>query len=100
MPTVEAVALTDFTHDNINARNGRVIERLDEQLALELERAGLVRIRVSPLRGRRIIGVEPGKVQAAGEVQPPSSSQAARASTPTTLPSSVRGATPIRRAAR
>lgn len=101
MATVEAVALTDFTHDQIRAREGKVVEPLlDEVIARDLERAGLVRIRVAPLRGRRILGVDPGKVQAAGVEQTLSSSPAAPASTPTTSPLSVRGAMPSHRRAR
>ena len=92
MPTVEAVPLMDFQHDTIRARNGVPLQ-IDHQLALDLERQALVRIRVAPLRGRRILGVDPGKVQAAGVELPSSSSQAAQVSTSTTSNSSERGET-------
>jgi hypothetical protein len=96
---VESIALKDFVHDNIRAREGDPIE-LDEPTAMELERYGLVRVRIGPARGRRSIGASPGKVQAAGAPQPSSASPAARPSTPTTSPSSARGATPSQKPAK
>jgi len=90
---IESIPLTDFVHDNIRAREGHPID-LDETTAMELERCGLVRVRVGPARGRRSIGAAPGKVQAAGAVPPSSSSPVAHPSTSTTSPSSARGATP------
>jgi len=96
---IESIALSDFVHDNIRARAGHSLE-LDESTAMELERCGLVRVRIAPARGRRAIAADPGKVQAAGAVPPSSASPAARPSTPTTSPSSARGATPSPKPAR
>jgi hypothetical protein len=96
---LESIALTDFVHDGISAREGHPLE-LDDATAMELERCGLVRVRIAPARGRRSIGVAPGKVQAAGVAQPSSASPAAHPSTPTTSPSSTRGATPTRKPAK
>ena len=55
MPGVEAIALTDFVHDNISASEGKLVRYRDgapirSAVAGELERAGLVRIRtVAPI---------------------------------------------------
>jgi hypothetical protein len=96
---LETIPLTDFVHDQIRAREGHPIE-LEDSIAMELERKGLVRVRIAPARGRRAIGADPGKVQAAGAAQPSSASPAVRPSTSTTSPSSARGATPSRKAGR
>jgi len=91
---VEAIALTDFVHDQINAIEGKLIQPLiDKTLADELVRSGLVRIRMNPHarepRPREFD--DPGKAPAAGRVQPSSSSPAARVSPQTTAHSSSRG---------
>ena len=70
--TVTVIPLSDFMHDDYSFVEGRQRSNVPEQLANDMEQRGLVRIVVPGLRGRRILGLPLGKVQAAGEA-PPSS---------------------------
>ena len=85
---VEVVPLTDFVHDRITAHEGRPL-MMDEHTARELERAGLVRIKLAPRRVDQALGLHAGAVSAgadagkapvAGGDQAASSSPAAQAS--------------------
>lgn len=103
---VEAIALTDFVHDQINAREGRpIVPWIEQRLAEEFERHGLVRIK---LKKAAVIvpvltpGPDAGKAPAAGQERPSSSLPAAPVSPPTadtTLHLPKRGARPGRRGA-
>jgi hypothetical protein len=92
-PVIETIPLTDFQHDDIRARDGHPLW-LEESLARDLERAGLLRIPTIPalVRGRRVAGIDPGKVLAAGVAAPSSASPAAPASPSTIAHSSEPGA--------
>lgn len=87
---VEAVALTSFVHDHLRPTEGQVL-RLAESLARDLEREGLVRIKMKhkPLP---LPAAAAGKVAAAGQARPSSASPVAQVSQPTTSPSLKRGA--------
>jgi hypothetical protein len=79
---VEAVALSDFIHGDISAIEGRVCRHnngdlVDSGIAGDLERAGLVRIRIAPAATRAPV-VE-GKAADDGRAQPSSASQAGQA---------------------
>lgn len=79
---VEAIALTSFTHDDIRAVEGRtIVPWLDESLANEFERAGLVRIKMAAIVPRV---VTPPNAQAGGEAQRSAASLPAPASNSTT----------------
>lgn len=69
---VAIVPLTDFVHGEINAREGRQIV-IDSGVASDLERAGLVRVRMAPAQAK----AEQGKAEDDGQGQPSSASQAA-----------------------
>jgi hypothetical protein len=71
---VEAVALQDFVHGNLHGQRNKLVT-LNESLALELERAGLVRITTAPPEG-----ADAGKALAAGTDTPSSALPAAQAS--------------------
>lgn len=90
---VDVVFLTDFCHGSLNASQGKG-QQLEKGLAEDLERANLLRIVMAPVA--KVAGpgarIDAGKVQDGGAGQPPSSSQAAPASTPKTwTPSGVGG---------
>lgn len=98
----EVIPLTDFVHGKINARTGHAIA-LNEHVANDLERAGLVRIKFVPpsqpigirnAQGGVIEVYEPaaGKAADDGQGQPSSSSPAAPASPTKTSPPSKAGA--------
>lgn len=87
--TVEAIALTNFTHGNVDATAGQVCRHRDgtpinQSLAEDLERAGLVRIRT-------VKSTPQGKAAGDGRGQPSSASQAAPASTKPTSVTLKRG---------
>jgi hypothetical protein len=80
---VEAVALSDFIHGDINAIEGRICRHnngdlVDSGIAGDLERAGLVRIRIAPAAVRAPV-VE-GKALDDGRGQPSSALPAAQVS--------------------
>lgn len=86
---VEAVALSDFIHGDINATEGKLCrhrsgELIDSGLAGDLERAGLVRIRMAPTRSAAPAPDQSGKAPDDGGGQPSSALPAAPAS-PTTM---------------
>jgi hypothetical protein len=94
---VEAEALSDFVHGDINATAGRVChhrngELLDSGLAGDLERAGLVRIRMGAAAAvtRATVTAE-GKDPDDGQGQPSSVSEAAPVSPTETWESLRRG---------
>jgi hypothetical protein len=94
---VEAIALSNFVHGDITAAEGRLVRHrdgslLDSGLAGDLERANLVRIRLSPVASKMA-----GKAPAAGVDQPSSSSPVAQASQQTTLHTSKPGGIRSRR---
>lgn len=74
---MKVVPLTDFVHGSITAREGHPIE-ISDGTAVELERAGLVRVRPT----EKVVPA--GKPQDDGQGQPSSSSPAAPASPMTT----------------
>jgi hypothetical protein len=89
---VEALALSDFVHGDINAIAGRVCHHrngdlIDSGIAGDLERAGLVRILMSSAVPRAI----GGKVADDGRGQPSSASPAAPVSPTATWESLRRG---------
>lgn len=90
---VTVIPLTDFTHDSINAREGRAIPNVDKSLADEWARNNLVRLQRSapPREPRAREFNDPGKAPAAGAAQQSSLSPAARASLQTTAHGSRRG---------
>jgi hypothetical protein len=96
---VETIPLTDFQHDDICAREGQPIW-IEATLATDLERAGLLRIIATPSIHRARRSATSGGAPAAGEDAPSSALPAARASTPTTVHLSERGATRHRANAR
>jgi hypothetical protein len=90
----EAVALSDFVHGDIHATEGRVCrhrsgELLDSGIAGDLERAGLVRIRIAPAATRAPI-IE-GKAADDGQGQPSSALHPAPVSAPPTSGTSKPG---------
>jgi hypothetical protein len=100
---VEAIALTDFQHDDVRAFDGRVIQPLlEEALAKELERAGLVRIRppLTRVPKVRVFPTDVGKAPAAGAAAQSSASPAAPASRATTATALGRGSVATKRSAR
>lgn len=83
---VEAIPLTDFVHNHIDAHEGRpIVPWIEESLARQLEQAGLVRIRLAHAKP-----VE-GKPQDDGQGQPSSVSPVAPASPMTMSTPSARG---------
>lgn len=95
---VWCVPLTSFTHDRINAHEGKAFQ-CRKALADDLERAGLVRVR-RPRVTPADVNVPPtavypqgdaGKAQDDGAGRPSSVSPAAPASHPMTLNASERG---------
>ena len=93
---VEAIALDHFVHGDINAVAGHVVRRrsgalIDEALARDLERVGLVRLRVAQTVPRTVKPVDDG------QGQPSSASEAAPVSpmtTSSTFPSGKRRGRP------
>ena len=91
---MEAIPLDDFNHGSIKAKRDVPIE-VSEALALDLERAGLVRIKAKPDHANKMMLGPPenkGNTQAAGVAQQSSASPVAQASTPTTAAMSTHGA--------
>jgi len=86
---VEAIPLTDFLHGKIDAREGKPLY-IENALALELERAGLVRINLTP-------GAAAKKAGDDGAGQASSASAAAPVSTQQTLHLPKDGATKRRK---
>jgi hypothetical protein len=87
---VEAVPLTEFVHGSITAHEGHPLF-IDEHTAAELERAGLVRIKLVPT-GKKA-EADAGKAPDDGAGPPSSASPAAQAlSTPTLRASKPGGA--------
>lgn len=81
---VEAIALTNFVHDRIRATEGKpIFPWIEQHLAEEFERKGLVRIRMPS--AATILPVNAGNLLAAGVVQPSSVLPAAPVSPSTTL---------------
>lgn len=79
---VSAIALTSFIHDDIRGvKDHPLRELIDEHLAGELERAGLIRVQRMDRRVDRelVQGSSMGKVRAAGTAIPSLSSPAAPA---------------------
>lgn len=93
---VEAVPLTDFVHGGLRARQGQPTV-MNEYMAAQLERAGLVRIKLVP--AANIVAADAGKVQGDGMGPPSSSSLPAQALPPATLPMSKPGGIRHRKAA-
>lgn len=93
---MEVVPLTDFQHGGKAFREGTV-QAVHESMANELERAGLVRVKMAPpLRNQMAPGLEtkdgePGKAPAGGEGTPSASSPAAQVSPSTTVEPPKRG---------
>lgn len=89
---VECIPLTSFVHGPIDAHEGKAV-MIEERLADDLERAGLVRVkRARPAVVTSSAGAaDAGKPAAAGAEQPSSASPAAQASPTTTAPPSGRG---------
>lgn len=95
--STEVIPLDSFSHGGINAERDVPIT-VDDDLAVQLERAGLVRIggaggakktaRTEPAASKAAAGNSP----AAGEAQPSSASQAAPVSERTIAKPSGRGA--------
>ena len=77
---VEVVPLTDFVHGRISANEGRPI-MLENSLARDLERAGLVRIKLTTQSNKEVVG----KVADDGAGRPLSALQAAHLSPTQTL---------------
>jgi len=89
---VEAVAVTSFIHDRINAVEGKpILPWIEESLANDLERRGLVRIIPRRIDTALRQGAVVGKVMADGRGQPSSSSPPAQASPLPTLHLPKRG---------
>ncbi len=84
---MKVVPLTDFVHNAINAREGRTIE-IPDSVALELERHGLVRIKLGD-----VDKAVSGKAADDGQGLPSSSSPPAPVSPITTSSLSKRGVT-------
>ncbi len=96
---VECVPLKDFIHGNIYAKADKSF-LVDDSIAGDLERAGLVRIKMRPQYANKMVdGHEnkAGKAQAAGLDQPSPSLPAAQASPPGTLHLPRRGAPQTRK---
>lgn len=91
---VEVMPLSNFVHGHLNTKEGRPIW-IEETVARDLERAGLVRIMAA--RAVPAERVDLGKPEDDGQGQPSSVSQAAPASRTTISPRSRSGA---RRAAK
>lgn len=95
---VEAIPLTDFIHGPINAHEGRP-QMMEQGLAEDLERAGLVRVKLVPrrvdqalrVRGAGAIVGEAGKAPDDGAGPPSSASPAAPVSQSTTSRASKPG---------
>lgn len=97
---VEAIALTDFVHGDIDAIAGRLVKHRDGTLvneftARDLESAGLIRIRTRA-PAPQAPSAE-GKAADDGQGQPSSASPAAPASQPMTSDSLKPGANRIRK---
>lgn len=107
MNRVEAVALRDFVHNDIDAREGRVVRHRDGTLidaatAADLERDGHVRIRTTsrganPMQPDPAATTEAGKASDDGRGQPSSVSPPAPASPPLTSASLKTGSAKTRR---
>lgn len=72
---VEVIPLTGFIHGSIIAVEGKSVE-MEKSLAEDLQRAGLVRVNLSP----KAEGDQAGKDEAAGQEAPSSVSPVAQAS--------------------
>lgn len=102
---IEVVPLTDFVHGRASFAEGKAIE-IEEVDANDLERAGLVRVKMMPpLRNQMMPAhstksseTAAGKAPADGEGTPSASSRAARVSPPKIARPSVRGASSRRKA--
>lgn len=97
---VEAIPLTDFTHDDLNMRRGHV-RLIDEHLARDFETRGLVRIKLAAFVPRVVTPL--GNSLAGGAAQPSAASPPAPASNSTTTPTaklSVRGPANFRKRGR
>lgn len=96
---VEVIPLTDFCHGSINALEGRP-QPIERSIALELEKAGLVRIRMTGLPGSApMVQGAPvaGKSQDDGAGRPSSALPAAQVSPSRTLRLSKAGGSKPRR---
>lgn len=95
---VEAIAVDSFQHDEIIGVRGRAIQPpLEQSIAQDLERAGLVRINVPSLRDAPA-AIASGKAQDDGTAQPSSALPAGQVLHATTLKSSANGAKRHRKA--
>lgn len=99
---VEAVALTDFVHNDIDARFNKLCRHsdgslIDEFTARDLEANGLVRIRMNPVVAKQPGANPAGKASDDGAGQPSSASPAAPRSTTLTSDSLKPGASRIRK---
>jgi hypothetical protein len=84
---VEVIPLTDFIHGDVKFFEGQPID-VEQGAAIDLEAAGLLRIKMSPGHANKMMPApenKAGKAPAAGEDQPSSVSPAAPVSRPTTL---------------
>lgn len=96
---VECVPLTEFVHGSIVAHEGRPMP-IPEHVARELEKAGLVRIKMTPAAGYLPAAqgaTDPGKAQDDGAGRPSSASPADPASPRGTLHLSKSGETKTRK---
>ena len=84
---VQVVPLSDFIHGQINAREGHA-QLMEAGLAEELERAGLVRIKMAPAYANKMMSepVNKGKAEDDGPGLPSSVLPADPASRTLTLP--------------
>lgn len=86
MPQVEAIALTDFVHNDITASDGKVVRHRDgslisASLAADLEKHNLVRVRTTPSVAQPAAPGAAGKAADDGRAQPSSALPAGQAST-------------------
>lgn len=81
------IPLTSFVHGSVNGQEGQALE-LEDSMANDLERAGLVRTRFEPPANK----ASGGKATGDGAGQPSSASPAAPALPLKTSPKSTRGA--------
>lgn len=91
---VQAVPLTSFVHDQINAHEGKAF-LCESRLADELEREGLIRIRRVPVAQAR--AADAGKARDDGAGRPSSALPAAPVSPIATSQPSARGKSARRR---
>lgn len=102
---IEVVPLTDFDHGGRPFTEGKPAQ-VHEADANDLEKAGLVRVKMSPAHQNKMMppattkarDTPAGKAPADGEATPSASLRPARVSPPKTAKVSMRGAAPRRKA--